>query len=83
MASHPRRVGDCQDYAAWRRLTIRLITELHQLVAGPVIVPMTVLTPAYAAEVFEPLSELGTLFHHVVLHAGPGSLSTFSVASPG
>ncbi|MFF5488675.1 AAA family ATPase [Streptomyces virginiae] len=81
MAGHPRRVRDYQNYPAWRRLTTRLVTELHQLATGHVIVPMTILNPAYAAEMFEPLSELGTPFHHVVLHAGPDSLEARIAAS--
>ncbi|MFD4241489.1 AAA family ATPase [Streptomyces sp. NPDC058525] len=81
MAGHPRRVRDYQEYPAWRRLTTRLVAELHELAAGPVIVPMAVLNPAYAAEMFGPLSELGTPFYHVVLHAGPDRLEARIAAS--
>lgn len=81
LADHPRRMRDYQDYPAWRRLSLRFIAQLHQLTSGPVIVPMTVLNPAYAREIFEPLAELGNPFHHVVLHAGPDRLEERIAAS--
>ncbi|MFA7764799.1 AAA family ATPase [Streptomyces sp. NRRL S-448] len=75
MAGHYQQLRDYQDYPAWRRLTVHLITELHQLAGGPVIVPMTVLNQAYARDMFTPLSRLSTAFHHLVLHADPGPLT--------
>lgn len=71
MAGHYQQLRDYQDYPAWRRLTVHLITELHQLAGGPVIVPMTILSQAYARDMFTPLSRLGTAFHHLVFHADP------------
>ncbi|MEU3904096.1 AAA family ATPase [Streptomyces goshikiensis] len=74
LAGHPRQMRDYQDYPAWRRLSVQFITEVHQLTGGPVIVPMTVLNQTYLRELFEPLAELGTPVHDVVLHAGPDPL---------
>lgn len=75
MVGHHRQQRDYQDYPAWRHLTVRLVAELHQLIAGPVIVPMTVLNPAYARELHAPLAQLGTDFHHLVLHADRAPLT--------
>ncbi|MGZ9928325.1 AAA family ATPase [Streptomyces sp. NC-S4] len=44
MAGYHRQQRDHQDYPAWRHLTVRLVAELHQLTAGPVIIPMTTST---------------------------------------
>ncbi|MFE5859684.1 ATP/GTP-binding protein [Streptomyces virginiae] len=75
MARHHRQLRDYQDYPAWRRLTVNVITELHQLGGGPVIVPMTILNEQYTGESFGPLTLLGTAVHHLVLHADPEPLA--------
>lgn len=74
LASHPSSKGDYQEYPAWRSLTVRWITELHQYTGGPVIVPMTVLDPLCATELFTPLRGGAAEFHHLVLHAEPAVL---------
>ncbi|MEV0415859.1 AAA family ATPase [Streptomyces sp. NPDC050448] len=81
LAGHPRRMRDYQDYPAWRRLSVQFIAEVHQLTKGPVIVPMSVLDQTYVREMFGPLAELGTPFHHVVLHASPDPLEARIAAS--
>lgn len=81
LAGHPGRVRDYQDYPAWRRLSVQFVTELRLLTDGPVIVPMTVLNPAYATEMFTPLTALRAGFHHVVLHAEPDELEARIAAS--
>lgn len=75
MAGRHRQQRDYQDYPAWRHLTVRLVAELHQLTAGPVIIPMTILDEKYARELHAPLSQLGTGFHHLLLHAGQAPLT--------
>ncbi|MFD7861353.1 ATP/GTP-binding protein [Streptomyces sp. NPDC059783] len=41
---------------------------------SPVIVPMTVLNPSYAEEIFAPLRRGGG-FHHLVVHTDPAALT--------
>ncbi|MGW3058439.1 AAA family ATPase [Streptomyces goshikiensis] len=67
LAGHPRKLRDYQDYPAWRRLTTAYISEIAAHTSGHVLVPMAVLSPAYAAEVFTPLRRSPGLVH-LVLH---------------
>ncbi|MFJ6934604.1 ATP/GTP-binding protein [Streptomyces globosus] len=73
LAGHPGRLRDYQDFPAWRRLTTAYISEIAAHTSGHVIVPMTVLNPAYAAEVFTPLRCSPGLVH-LVLHVEPDEL---------
>ncbi|MEW1633527.1 AAA family ATPase [Streptomyces sp. NPDC093801] len=73
LSGHPGRLRDYQDYPAWRRLATAYIGEIAAHTGGHVIVPMTVLNPAYAAEMFAPLRSSPGLVH-LVLHAGPNEL---------
>ncbi|MFB6557471.1 MULTISPECIES: AAA family ATPase [Streptomyces] len=73
LSGHPGRLRDYQDYPAWRRLTTAYIGEIADHTGGYVIVPMTVLNPAYAAEMFAPLRSSPGLVH-LVLHADPDVL---------
>lgn len=72
LAGHDLRPRDYQDLdlPLWRQLTGVFIAGLVRHTGGPVIVPMTVLNPAYAAEVSTPLHQAGG-FHHLVVHAAP------------
>ncbi|MFJ6783842.1 AAA family ATPase [Streptomyces yangpuensis] len=70
---HPGRLRDYQDYPAWRRLTAAYIGEIAEHTGGHVIVPMTVLNPAYATEAFTPLL-LSPGLVHLVLHVDPDRL---------
>ncbi|WP_285529935.1 ATP/GTP-binding protein [Streptomyces lavendulae] len=73
LRSHPTRVRDYQDYPAWRRLTKAYIGEIAAQTGSHVIAPMTVLNPAYAAEMFTPLRTSPGLVH-LALHADPKEL---------
>ncbi|MCX4718182.1 AAA family ATPase [Streptomyces virginiae] len=73
LAGHPGRLRDYQDYPAWRRLTTAYISEIAAHTSGHVIVPMTVLRPSYAAEVFTPLRRSPGLVH-LVVHLEPDEL---------
>lgn len=75
LRGHTRSARDYQDLPPWRHLTSVLVTDLARRTGGPVIVPMTVLNPAYAAELFTPLRRIGAGFHHLVLHAAPTALT--------
>ncbi|MFF4260885.1 AAA family ATPase [Streptomyces virginiae] len=73
LAGHPGKLRDYQDYPAWRRLTTAYISEIAAHTSGHVLVPMTVLRPSYAAEVFTPLRRSPGLVH-LVLHLEPDEL---------
>ena len=62
--------GDFQDLAAWRHGTFEVLERFarrkHQ---GDVIVPMTVIEPAYLDEILRPLGENGYQVRHYTLLA--------------
>ncbi|MGW1521565.1 AAA family ATPase [Streptomyces sp. NPDC002287] len=70
LAGHPGKLRDYQDSRAWRRLTTAYVSEIAAHTSGHVLVPMTVLNPSYAAEVFTPLRRSPGL----VLHVEPDEL---------
>ncbi|OEJ48644.1 TmrB-like protein [Streptomyces agglomeratus] len=59
--------GDFQDLRLWRRevasLAVGLVEEYHR----PVLVPMTLIEPAYAGEIFSALKDAGIDVHHFFL----------------
>ncbi|MER7509365.1 AAA family ATPase [Streptomyces lavendulae] len=73
LTGHPGKLRDYQDYPAWRRLTTAYISEIAAHTSDHVLVPMTVLNPAYADEVFTPLRH-SPGFVHLVLHVEPDAL---------
>ncbi|WP_307815067.1 AAA family ATPase, partial [Streptomyces clavuligerus] len=74
LRGHNRAARDYQDLPPWRSLTLAFVTALADHTRGPVIVPMTVLDPVYATELFTPLHRRPAPFHHLVLHTGPAEL---------
>ncbi|MEV4560290.1 NUDIX domain-containing protein [Kitasatospora sp. NPDC049285] len=60
-------VTDYQDLPAWRRLVTETAAALLDEVAGPLIVPMTLLRQDYRDEIFGSLAGRGLAVHHVVL----------------
>ncbi|MEU4949843.1 AAA family ATPase [Streptomyces lavendulae] len=73
LAGHRDKLRDYQDYPTWRRLTTAYISEIAAHTNGHVLVPMTVLNPTYAAEVFTPLRSSPELVH-LVLHVNRDEL---------
>jgi hypothetical protein len=67
-------VGDFQDVPLWRELTVRLLREAEASTKGPVVVPMTLVDPAYFAEVVGGLRASGIALRHVTLVASPATL---------
>ncbi|MGP3984193.1 AAA family ATPase [Streptomyces sp. KR80] len=63
--------GDFQDLRLWRRqvadLAVGLVQEYHR----PVLVPMTLVNPAYVAEFFGELKTAGLVVHHFFLKVSP------------
>lgn len=73
LASHALRPRDYQDLPLWQQMTGAFVDGLARHIGGPVIVPMTILNPAYAEEIFTPLRQVGG-FHHLVVHVDPAAL---------
>ncbi|MGW8884981.1 AAA family ATPase [Streptomyces sp. NPDC055749] len=59
--------GDFQDRPLWRRQVAGLATGLAQEYGKPVLVPMTVVEPRYADEIFGELDAAGTAARHFYL----------------
>ncbi|MGW0771326.1 AAA family ATPase [Streptomyces sp. NPDC002676] len=59
--------GDFQDLRLWRRqvagLAVGLVEEYHR----PVLIPMTLVDPGYASEIFSALKDAGITVHHFFL----------------
>ncbi|MEU2251379.1 ATP/GTP-binding protein [Streptomyces sp. NPDC019224] len=72
LAGRALKPRDYQDLPLWRQLTGAFVAGPVQHTGGPVIVPMTVLSPTYAEEIFTCLRQAGR-FHHFVLHAEPAA----------
>jgi len=64
--------GDFQDLPLWRRLVVETARGLVKL--GPLVVPMTLLVPAYRTEIFDGLRSRGVTLHHVVLRVSESTL---------
>ncbi|RST18507.1 ATP/GTP-binding protein [Streptomyces sp. WAC05374] len=73
LAGHTLHPRDYQDLPLWRQMAGVFVAGLVRHTGGPVIVPMTVLNPGYAEELFTPLREAGG-FHHLVVHTAPAAL---------
>lgn len=65
----PERRSNFQDLAAWRQGTSEVLQLLLGKHHGDVIVPMTVIEPAYLKEILEPLRESGHQIRHYALLA--------------
>jgi hypothetical protein len=69
----PREVwgDDFQDLRSWRAGVVEVLDLTLRGVAGPVIVPMTLVAPAYVDEVLGGLRALGHEVRHVALVSSP------------
>jgi len=65
----PRLRGNFQDVRAWRQGTLEVLDLLLSRHEGHVIVPMTIIEPAYLAEILGPLREKGRQIRHFALLA--------------
>lgn len=63
----PAPSGDFQDLPIWRRLTLAALLALRCLYTRPVIVPMTLVQPAYMEEIFGGVTNQGERLLHVFL----------------
>jgi hypothetical protein len=65
----PHLRGDFQDFRAWRKGTLEVLEFLLDRHEGDVIVPVTIIEPAYLAEILGPLRENGHQVRHYALLA--------------
>lgn len=61
--------GDFQDLRLWRRQVAELAVGLVEEYGRPVLVPMTLVNPAYVREIFGALKEAGVDVHHFFIKA--------------
>ncbi|MFD9904039.1 AAA family ATPase [Streptomyces sp. NPDC059063] len=59
--------GDFQDLRLWRRQVADLAVGLVEEYQRPVLVPMTLVNPGYAEEIFGALKDAGITAHHFFL----------------
>ncbi|MFE7834693.1 AAA family ATPase [Streptomyces sp. NPDC057474] len=59
--------GDFQDLRLWRRQVAEFLVGLVEEYRRPVLVPMTLVNPAYVAEVFGAVGAVGVPLHHFFL----------------
>ncbi|MFF1695445.1 AAA family ATPase [Streptomyces sp. NPDC058257] len=59
--------GDFQDIRLWRRQVADLAVGLVEEYRRPVLVPMTLVNPGYAGEIFGALEDAGIGVHHFFL----------------
>lgn len=60
---------DFQDMPLWRDFNYRLLKDLHETYPGTVIVPMTLVNPAYFQEIVQRLTDEGVPIVHIILYA--------------
>ena len=68
------RTPDFQDIPSWRRLTVATIESILRDHPGPLVVPMTVVNPAYFDETVGCLRRSGAAVHHFTLVASPKTI---------
>ena len=66
--------GDFQDRPQWRSAVVATLTDAVSVSDGPVIVPMTLVKPAYFDEVMGGLAASGVDVRHYALTASPDTL---------
>ena len=68
------RTSDFQDIPSWRRLTVATIESIRCDHPGPLVVPMTLVNPAYFDETVGRPRRSGVTVHHFTLVAGPKTI---------
>lgn len=61
--------ADFQDMPLWRSFNYQILMELHERCDGPIIVPMTLVEPAYFEEIVGRLEAEGVPVVHIILYA--------------
>ena len=65
---------DYQDLAIWRKLVTRFIVEAKKEFPAPLIIPMTLVVPAYLEEIFSGIAAQGIPLFHFFLQTEPAEL---------
>lgn len=60
---------DFQDMELWRGFNYQVLKEIHAAYGGTVIVPMTLVDPAYYREIVQRLIDEGVPVAHIILYA--------------
>lgn len=60
---------DFQDMDLWRSFNCQILKNIHEVYGGTVIVPMTLVDPAYYREIVQRLIDEGVPVVHVILYA--------------
>lgn len=63
------RTHDFQDMRLWRGFNYQFLKEIDETYRGTVIVPMTLVRPAYYEEIVRRLADEGVTVLHVILYA--------------
>ncbi|WP_165350497.1 AAA family ATPase [Xylanimonas protaetiae] len=72
---HGLGVADFQDFSLWRELVVIALAGFHAELGRPMIVPMTVLDPAYFEQIVGGLRARGIDVHHFCLTAPPDEVT--------
>lgn len=67
--------GDFQDLPLWRTLTAQVAIEMARHYRGPVVVAMSLLNPAYRAQILQAITGAGIEVLHVFLQVSADELS--------
>ncbi|GGG81852.1 AAA family ATPase [Paenibacillus radicis (ex Gao et al. 2016)] len=62
-------IGDFQDYPMWREFNYSLLKYISSSYEGPIIIPMTIVSPEYFQEIIGKLQSDGADIHHFTLWA--------------
>ncbi len=65
---------DFQDFPLWRNMVTKTLQHSANHLQAPLIVPMTLVKPAYFAEIIQSLREEGLSVHHVILLAAKATI---------
>jgi len=65
---------DFQDMSLWRGFNYEILKAIHEAYSGTVIVPMTLVDPAYYREIIQRLADEGVPVTHIVLYASRETL---------
>ena len=67
--------GDFQDLRLWRHHVTNWAVSLVEEYRCPVLVPMTLVNPVYAGEIFGGFEKAGVTLHHFFLKVSPATLA--------
>ena len=70
----PARQLDYQDLPLWRRLVSLFVTYGSARFSIPLIIPMTLVVPAYIEEIFSSIADEGIALHHFFLETSADEL---------